>query len=94
VLNELYEYQYPDLRYITFVAGRSRFEVSKEMEEMLGLKLPVPVAGEPELETDQIKARLEVVEFGTEKWKRELSRAEKAIWDIARDRLGKLEIQN
>lgn len=34
-LNQLYEQRFPGLRYITFVAGRSRAEVAKDLEAFL-----------------------------------------------------------
>ncbi len=37
-LNACYEAQYPGLRYITFVNGRSRAAIAREMEDVLGIE--------------------------------------------------------
>jgi len=42
MLNAFYEETYPNLRYITFVNGRSRAEIVPELEVRLSLSLPLP----------------------------------------------------
>lgn len=80
-LNECYECRY-GLRYITFVNGRSRAAIAKEMEERLGLSEDCWTAPS---EMIQVEAR-------SEEWRAELARAVQDIGLIAKSRLGALEV--
>jgi len=82
-LNACYEKIYPDLRYITFVNGRSRAEIAEEMEQVL--KLPHSLSPhEPSVET------LSQIDKESNEWRSELSRAIQDIGKIAKSRLGVL----
>lgn len=79
-LNACYERRYPGLIYITFVNGRSRAQVMEEMEDVLGLERSLS-GEEPRVEI------VEVVERGSEEWRRELERAVGDVVRIAESRL-------
>lgn len=84
-LNALYEARYPGLRYITFVNGRSRAAIAKEMEGVLGI--------EHSLSPDQPAAKtIRPVEWESEEWLQELSRAVTDVGKIAKSRLGALGV--
>ncbi|KAF8573594.1 hypothetical protein K439DRAFT_1421217, partial [Ramaria rubella] len=81
-LNALYEQQYPGLRYITFVNGRSRAAIRDEMEAKLGTQHRDDVAGQ-----DVVSFQVEGLE-----WLKELERAIGDIGKIAKSRLGALDV--
>lgn len=81
-LNACYEAQYPGLRYITFVNGRSRAVIAEEMEDVLGIGHSLS-PNEPPLETFRSKA----YSSRDEKWLFELKRAVEDIGKIAKSRL-------
>lgn len=81
-LNTCYETQYPGLRYITFVNGRSRAVIAEEMEEVLEIGHSLS-PNEPPLETFRSKA----YSSRDEKWLFELKRAVEDIGKIAKSRL-------
>ncbi|KAK0540263.1 hypothetical protein OC842_000558 [Tilletia horrida] len=87
-LNKLYELRFPALRFVTFVAGRSRAAVADEIEALLGPGITDNasiVADKPEtFPEDQVK------DIESEEWQDELVRAEDALWKIAADRIAKL----
>ncbi|KAF8889339.1 Oxo-4-hydroxy-4-carboxy-5-ureidoimidazoline decarboxylase [Infundibulicybe gibba] len=81
-LNEFYESRYPGLRYITFVNGRSRAEIVKEMEAKLGL------------DHNQLSPSIaEPLAYQGEEWRSELDRAIGDIGKIAKSRLSALGVQ-
>lgn len=87
-LNACYEAQYPGLRYITFVNGRSRAAIAEEMEDVLGTehshspdKPPVDVFGS------------NAYDQGDEKWMSELKRAVEDVGKIAKSRLKALGVE-
>ena len=87
-LNACYEAQYPGLRYITFVNGRSRAAIAQEMEIVLGIQhshLPdtPPVDG----------FKLKAYDQSDERWLAELKRAVDDVGKIARSRLRTLSEQ-
>ncbi|KAF9645614.1 hypothetical protein BDM02DRAFT_3172918 [Thelephora ganbajun] len=89
-LNVVYEKRYEELRYITFVNGRTRSEVMGEMESALGAeKARGPEwkegAEDPSLGKVEVK-----VEVGGVEWSKELERAVGEVILIAKDRVKKL----
>lgn len=83
LLNALYEARFPGLRYITFVNGRARADVLREMEAVLGL--PHSLSGtEPPVES------VVAVDVGGEAWTAELERAVRDVGRIAKNRLAAL----
>ncbi|KAF8817482.1 hypothetical protein BYT27DRAFT_7074706 [Phlegmacium glaucopus] len=84
-LNACYEVQYPGLRYITFVNGRTRLAIAEEMEDMLGI-LHSLSPDDPPLDA------ISPVDISSEEWKRELDRAVLDIGRIAKSRLGALRV--
>lgn len=84
-LNACYEVQYPGLRYITFVNGRTRLAIAEEMEDMLCIPHSLS-PDDPPLDT------LSPVDISSEEWKRELDRAVLDIGRIAKSRLGALGV--
>lgn len=86
-LNALYEARYPGQRFITFVKGRSRAEVAREMEDVLGIKHPLYVDDLPTVES------VEPSEPGAAEWNSRLEGAIVAVGQIAKDRLGKLGVE-
>lgn len=95
-LNFLYERRYPSLRYVTYVAGRSRSAVADELDQALGPNIVgLPPAG-AKLDPDDLAASwsgfptTEILEEGSQQWKKELERGENALWEIAGDRAAKL----
>ncbi|EKM81827.1 hypothetical protein AGABI1DRAFT_98429 [Agaricus bisporus var. burnettii JB137-S8] len=85
-LNACYEAEYPGLRYITFVNGRSRATIAEEMEDVLGIERSRS-PDEPPLAEFTSKARGR----GDEKWLSELRRAVEDVGKIAQSRLEKLQ---
>ncbi|CAO1633009.1 unnamed protein product [Sympodiomycopsis kandeliae] len=97
-LNYLYERRYPTLRFVTYVAGRSRKLVADELEQLLGhntIGLP-PSDAAFNLDSPQSSGswqgfpKTEVKSVGSPEWSTELHRGEDALWEIAGDRAGKL----
>lgn len=82
-LNAQYEERYPQLRYITFVNGRSRAEIVEEMESML--RISKGEAGSEDL--------FRPVEVGGVEWVKELDRAVQDVGKIAKSRLGALGVE-
>ncbi|TFK51723.1 hypothetical protein OE88DRAFT_1462765 [Heliocybe sulcata] len=85
-LNACYEYQYPGLRYITFVNGRPRSAIAEEMEGVLGIPHSLS-PDQPPVEA------VGVVEAGSPEWRSELSRAVEDVGRIAKSRLAALGMQ-
>lgn len=85
-LNACYEAEYPGLRYITFVNGRSRATIAEEMEDVLGIEHSRS-PDEPPLAEFISKARGR----RDEKWLSELKRAVEDVGRIAKSRLEKLQ---
>jgi len=85
-LNACYEHVYSGLRYITFVNGRSRAAIAREMEDKLHLGHPLesypngPPLNEPALES------LSCVAKGSAEWSNELERAVDDVGRIAKSR--------
>ncbi|KAH7094030.1 Oxo-4-hydroxy-4-carboxy-5-ureidoimidazoline decarboxylase, partial [Auriculariales sp. MPI-PUGE-AT-0066] len=79
LLNALYEKRYTGLRYITFVNGRTRAEVAREMENKLeiehSLDAETPSVDDVEPTQDQ------------DAWQKELKRAVEDVGRIAKSRL-------
>ncbi|WWD08449.1 hypothetical protein V865_006561 [Kwoniella europaea PYCC6329] len=96
-LNELYCTIYPDLRYITFVNGRSRAAIIPEFESILNLPLsPQPLpddfpTAQPPLDSEEVKSRVKLPE--SEEWKKECERGLGDVWLIGRARLRGLGLQ-
>ncbi|KAJ9121693.1 hypothetical protein QFC22_002313 [Naganishia vaughanmartiniae] len=91
-LNKLYSRIYPGLPYITFVAGRPRAAIVKEMEKALALPdSPEPIPDDwneveqPGLDSEETLAR--VKEWGGAEWQSEVERALQDVWLIAKSRL-------
>ncbi|KAI5894994.1 uncharacterized protein SCHCODRAFT_02618296 [Schizophyllum commune H4-8] len=85
-LNAYYERRYPGLIYITFVNGRSRAEIAREMEDKLGLEHSL-AADQPPL------SGIEPVEVEGEEWLREVTRAVGDVGKIAKSRLRALGVE-
>ncbi|CDR87402.1 uncharacterized protein SPSC_00528 [Sporisorium scitamineum] len=85
-LNAIYEAKYPGLRFVTYVAGRSRAAVADEIASLLGEKVA-------SLKDAKDLAKSEVRPQGTDEWQSELDRASDALWEIAVDRAGKLKAE-
>jgi len=85
-LNALYEVKYPGLRYITFVNGRTRAEIVKEMEDMLKFQHSLS-ADEPDV------GEIIPVELKSKEWKDELCRAVVEVGMIATSRLKILGVE-
>lgn len=86
-LNALYEACYPKLRYITFVAGRSRAQVAQDLEKFL-------MSGTGEKDDEGNSAPPTTThDVGSEQWCSELERALKDIFLIAKARLRGLGVE-
>lgn len=79
-LNACYERRFPGLRYITFVNGRSREQVMREMEGVLGFPRSLS-ADEPPVES------VAQVDVGGPVWRGEAQRAVEDVGKIAKARL-------
>ncbi|KXN86566.1 hypothetical protein AN958_09870, partial [Leucoagaricus sp. SymC.cos] len=86
-LNACYEAQYPGLRYITFVNGRSRALIAEEMEDVLGIKHSL-------LPDAPVVVRFEAGAYSRSdvKWLNELKRAVEDVGKIAKSRLKALGV--
>ncbi|KAE8250297.1 hypothetical protein A4X13_0g4833 [Tilletia indica] len=91
-LNKLYELRYPTLRFVTFVAGRSRAAVADEIAALLGSSITENAS----IDADKSDTfpQDEVRPIESEEWQDELVRAEDALWKIAADRASKLPKQS
>ncbi|KAJ1022580.1 hypothetical protein NDA16_003569 [Ustilago loliicola] len=85
-LNAIYEAKYPGLRFVTYVAGRSRAAVAEELAALLGDKT-ASLKSASDLPKSEVRAE------GTDEWQAELDRASDALWEIAVDRAGKLKAE-
>lgn len=85
-LNACYERQYPGLRYITFVNGRSRAAIAEEMEGVLGIEHSLS-PDEPTVDG------FEAVHVGKDEWAAELNRAVGDVGLIAKSRLKALDVE-
>ncbi|KAJ7281910.1 Oxo-4-hydroxy-4-carboxy-5-ureidoimidazoline decarboxylase [Mycena rebaudengoi] len=85
-LNACYERRYSGLRYITFVNGRSRAAIAREMEDVLELPHSLSPDQPPVEEIKQI-------ERGSRAWNSELERAVLDVGRIAKSRLSAIQIQ-
>lgn len=85
-LNACYEHVYPELRYITFVNGRTRAVIAEEMEDKLGIA--------HSLSPDQPPVESFVpIEKHSLSWREELDRAIEDVIRIAQSRLAKLVVE-
>lgn len=75
-MNGLYEKRYPQLRYVTFVNGRSRAEIADELAEQLGDVLHL-----------QDKGKVAEIPAGSAEWTQELDRGIRDVFEIAKARL-------
>ncbi|KAF7317912.1 OHCU-decarbox domain-containing protein [Mycena kentingensis (nom. inval.)] len=78
-LNACYERVYPNLRYITFVNGRSRAEIALEMEDFLGIPHSLS-PDSPAVDT------FVSIESDSTQWLAELDRAVQDVGRIAKSR--------
>ncbi|KAJ1035468.1 hypothetical protein NDA13_000881 [Ustilago tritici] len=85
-LNAIYEAKYPGLRFVTYVAGRSRAAVAEELASFLGDKT-ANLKSASDLPKSDVRAE------GTDEWQAELDRASEALWEIAVDRADKLKTE-
>ncbi len=86
-LNAIYEAKYPGLRFVTYVAGRSRAAVADELAKLLGDKV-ASLEKASDLPKDEVRSQ------DSEEWQSELERASEALWEIAVDRAGKLNAES
>lgn len=89
----MYEEQYPGLKYVIFVNGRTRQEIVTLLEAHLGIEntvVPLTEASRPRISMPTSPPR--VVEVDSDEWKSEVDRGINDIWSIARDRLKKQNI--
>ncbi|CAD6890520.1 unnamed protein product [Tilletia controversa] len=91
-LNKLYELRFPTLRFVTFVAGRSRAAVADELAALLG----TGITENADIDADKPDTfpQDEIRPVESEEWQDELVRAEDALWKIAGDRASKLSKQS
>ena len=96
-LNELYCTIFPDMRFITFVNGRSRAAIIPDFEAILGLPIsPDPLSDDakvdiPPLNSEEMQSRVHAPE--SKEWKVECKRGLKDVFLIARARLKGLGLQ-
>ena len=86
-LNAIYEAKYPGLRFVTYVAGRSRAAVADELEALLGAQTAA-LKKASDLPQRQVRGE------GTKEWQAELERASEALFEIGVDRAGKLTAES
>lgn len=84
-LNACYEHVHPELRYITFVNGRSRAVIAEEMENKLRITHSLS-PDEPSVES------FVPIETHSHVWRQELDRAVEDVGRIAQSRLAKLVV--
>ncbi|KAJ8606853.1 hypothetical protein MRB53_040663 [Persea americana] len=96
-LNFIYERRYPSLRYVTFVAGRPRSAIGKEIETLLGSKLSTlepPTITDPESPSSEAlswaEQNISPLSISSSEWQEELSRGLDALFEIAMDRSSKI----
>lgn len=87
-LNALYESRYPKLKYVTYVAGRTRAQVAEDLEAFL---MPKPAEGEKDSEGAGPPPTATYSE-GSPEWTRELERGLKDVFKIAKARLRALNV--
>jgi 2-oxo-4-hydroxy-4-carboxy--5-ureidoimidazoline (OHCU) decarboxylase len=87
-LNALYETRFPRLKYVTFVAGRSKAQVAADLEAFL---MPQPAEGEKDSEGAGPPPTTTHSE-GSPEWTRELERGLADVFKIAKARLRALNI--
>lgn len=99
-LNFIYEQRFTQLRYVTYVAGRPRKAIAKELEELLHDKLsslqppPIDDVDKPSAEAIEWAGKnVQAIGSGEEEWQRELDRGLDALFDIAMDRASKITEQ-
>ncbi|GAA5907890.1 uncharacterized protein JCM6883_004051 [Sporobolomyces salmoneus] len=93
MLNAFYEETFPNLRFITFVNGRSRAEIVPELESILGLNLPPPSQDQGEIRFTELKKKVKIQPLGSGPWRKELQRDLGDMWKIAKSRLSKLGVE-
>lgn len=96
-LNFIYEQRYPSLRYVTYVAGRPRRVIVKELEDLLGTKfanLEPPQPIDPEEPSPSAlswaQTKISPLSKSSQEWQQELSRGLDALFEIAMDRTTKI----
>jgi hypothetical protein len=98
-LNFIYEARYSSLKYVTYVAGRSRSAIATELEDVLGsrladLKPPMPI--DPEAPSADAIAwaqqNVESLPSTSQEWQEELNRGLDALFEIAMDRSSKIDM--
>ncbi|MCO5598585.1 hypothetical protein L7F22_052682 [Adiantum nelumboides] len=96
-LNFIYERRFPSLRYVTYVAGRPRSAIAKELEDMLGeslSKLEPPSNIDPDSPASEAKEwatkNVEPLKQTDEEFQSELNRGLDALFEIAADRANKI----
>ncbi|KAG8758096.1 hypothetical protein FRC14_000780 [Serendipita sp. 396] len=82
ILNAEYERRFEGLRYITFVACRTRAQIAEEMEQLMG------ISPEDQLDGSSPKP----LGPGDDLWEAELKRAIGDIGRIAQDRASKVQV--
>lgn len=85
-LNACYERVYPGLRYITFVNGRTRAAIAREMEDKLQLGHPLESYPDGPPLNEPIAESLICVAKNSEDWLHELKRAVDDVGKIAKSR--------
>ncbi|GAA6015148.1 hypothetical protein JCM11491_000482 [Sporobolomyces phaffii] len=93
MLNAFYEETFPNLRYITFVNGRSRAEIVPELETILGLNLPPPSQDTGEGRFTELRKQVKIQPVGSGPWRKELERDLVNMWQIAHSRLARLGVE-
>jgi hypothetical protein len=83
-LNALYESRYPKLKYVTYVAGRSRAQVAEDLEKFL-MEGPADKTGRDSEGVDT--SPIETYPAGSDEWVTELERGLKDVFLIAKARL-------
>ncbi|KAG2141330.1 Oxo-4-hydroxy-4-carboxy-5-ureidoimidazoline decarboxylase [Suillus clintonianus] len=85
-LNACYEHVYPGLRYITFVNGRTRAAIAREMEDKLQLGHPLESYPHGPPLNEPVTEGLICVPKNSEDWLNELKRAVDDVGKIAKSR--------
>ncbi|KAG0709174.1 Oxo-4-hydroxy-4-carboxy-5-ureidoimidazoline decarboxylase [Suillus ampliporus] len=85
-LNTCYERVYPGLRYITFVNGRTRAAIAREMEDKLQLGHPLESYPDGPPLNEPVAESLNCVAKNSEEWTNELKRAVDDVGKIAKSR--------
>ncbi|GAA5854189.1 hypothetical protein JCM3766R1_001475 [Sporobolomyces carnicolor] len=93
MLNAYYEEMFPNLRFITFVNGRSRAEIVPELEGILGLNLAPPSQDQGEARFTELRKGVKIQPIGSGPWRKELERDVNNMWQIAHSRLAKMGVE-